>query len=250
VSEFGAEGDDPPVQAARVSLGAVGIMTAMRLRLQPAYQLRKREWCSHIDDCLENFEELAARHRHIDFYWYPRRDEAKIRIMDLAEDEPDMLSFARLVAEEVGWSNEIIANVRELRFEEMEYALPAAAGPACFAEVRGRVKERHRQRVAWRVLYRTVAPDDAFLSPHYDRQSVTISLHHNAGLPYWDYFGDIEPIFRAHGGRPHWGKKHTLTAAELRPLYPAWGDFSAVRRRMDPCGVFMTPAMRDLLGIS
>ena len=76
-----------------------------------------------------------------------------------------------------------------------------------------RVKDKHRGTVGWRVLYRTIAPDDAFLSPAYGRDTVTISLHQNAGLPYWDYFRDIEPIFRAHDGRPHWGKKHTLTAA-------------------------------------
>ena len=52
-----------------------------------------------------------------------------------------------------------------------------------------------RKQVAWRVLYRTVAPDDKFLSPAYGRQTVTISLHHNAGLPFEEYFGDIEPIF-------------------------------------------------------
>jgi hypothetical protein len=47
---------------------------------------------------------------------------------------------------------------------------------------------------------------------------VTISLHQNATLPYRDYFEDIEPMFRAYAGRPHWGKKHTLRAGEPRPL--------------------------------
>ena len=61
-------------------------------------------------------------------------------------------------------------------------------------------------------------------------------------------FGDIEPIMRAHGGRPHWAKKHTLQAAELRPLYPEWDRFAALRRRLDGGGVYMTEPMRRLLG--
>jgi FAD/FMN-containing dehydrogenase len=113
--------------------------------------------------------------------------------------------------------------------------------------VRKRIKEKHRKHVGWRVLYRTVAPDDAYLSTAYERETVTLSLHQNAGLPFWDYFKDIEPIFRAYGGRPHWGKKHTLKAADLRPLYPTWDRFLEVRRAMDPDGVFLSPYLRDLL---
>jgi FAD/FMN-containing dehydrogenase len=75
-----------------------------------------------------------------------------------------------------------------------------------------------------------------------------ISAHHNAGLPYEEYFGDIEPILQAHGGRPHWAKKHTMKAAELRPLYPKWDQFAALRRELDAAGVFMTEPMRRLLG--
>ena len=96
-----------------------------------------------------------------------------------------------------------------------------------------------------RVLYRTVASDDSYLSPAYGRDTVTISLHHNAGLPFWEYFKDIEPIFRAHGGRPHWGKKHTLTAKNLRPLYPQWERFAAVREQMDAQGMFLNPYLRQ-----
>ncbi len=143
----------------------------------------------------------------------------------------------------------MIPRNRELKFEEMEYALPAEAGPACFRDVRERVKAHHRKHVGWRLLYRLVAPDDADLSPAHGRQTATISLHQNATLPYWEYFRDIEPVFRAYGGRTHWGKKHTLTAAELRPLYPRWDDFLEVRRQTDPQGVFLSPYLRALLGV-
>lgn len=234
------------IRAARVALGTLGIFTQLRLQLVPAFQLRRHEWCTHIDTCMAHLDELIAHNRNFDFYWYPRSDEAKLRTLNPPEKITD-IPYAVCVEEEVAWSDEALPKKRTLKFEEMEYALPAEAGPACFQEVRQRMKQKHRKQVAWRVLYRTVAPDDSYLSPAYGRDSVTISLHHNAGLPFWDFFNDIEPIFRAHGGRPHWGKKHTLTARDLRPLYPQWERFAALREQMDAEGMFLNPYLRQLL---
>lgn len=247
--EVGSEDDPELVRALRAALGVLGIFASMRLRLVPVFRLRKRQWCSRAEDCLREFDDLARNHRHVDFYWYPRSDEVKIRTMDLADDSPAELPFARLLDEEVGWSNEVIPNNRELRFEEMEYSVPAERGLACFEEVRERVKAHWRQIVGWRVLYRTVAADDTLLSTAYGRPTATISLHQNNTLPFWGFFRDIEPILRACGGRPHWGKLHTLRADDLRPLYPEWERFLAIRRSCDPEGVFLTPYLRDLLGV-
>lgn len=147
----------------------------------------------------------------------------------------------------MGWGHEVLSKERHLRYDEMEYALPAEAGPTCFQEVRQRVKAKWRQFVGWRVLYRTIAADDTYLSNAYGRETVTLSLHQNTSLPYWDYFRDLEPIFLAYGGRPHWGKKHTLKAAQLRELYPEWERFQALRQRMDPEGRFLNPYLRALL---
>lgn len=68
----------------------------------------------------------------------------------------------------------------------------------------------------------------------FGRPTVAISLHQNATLPFWDYFGDIEPLFREYGGRPHRAKKHTLRAGDLRPLYPEWDRLRKIRRQMTP----------------
>ena len=96
--------------------------------------------------------------------------------------------------------------------------------------------------------YRTIKGDDMWLSPFYGRDSVTISLHQYARQPYRRLFDGAEAIFRAYGGRPHWGKLHTLTARELAPLYPRWDDFQAVRKRLDPEGIFLTPYLARLFG--
>lgn len=246
IAEYSIEQQPDFFRALRVSLGALGIFTQIRLRLVPAFQLHRAEWCTHIDDCLNHLDQLIEENRNFDFYWYPRSDEAKLRTLNPPGESP-AIPFATLQKEYTGWSNEVLPRHRDLKFEEMEYALPVEAGPACFQEVRARVKAKWRKIVGWRVLYRTVAPDDAFLSPYYERDSVTISIHHNAGMPFWEYFADIEPIFRAYGGRPHWGKKHTLKAHHLRPLYPMWDRFLELRHCFDPQGVFLNGYLRELL---
>jgi FAD/FMN-containing dehydrogenase len=236
------------IQAFRCSLGAHGIFTAVRLRLLPAFQLRRRELCTTSRDCMEHLDELAQSNRNFDFYWYPRSDQVKLRTMNPPDEFAVDLPYATVVEDRVGWSHTIISKERELKFEEMEYALPAEAGPPCFEEIRKRVLSHHRRTVAWRVLYRFVAADDAYLSTAHARETVTISLHHNAGMPYDEYFNDIEPIFRSYGGRPHWGKKHSLRAEQLRSLYPKWNAFLDVSRASDPDGVFFSPYLRSILG--
>lgn len=248
VVEWTIEEHPELLDAARVSLGLLGIFTAVRLQLQPAYRLRRREYCASTDDCLAHLDELAATHRNFDFYWYPRRDEVKLRTLNPPEAPLPSLPFARCIKEEEGFGHETIARERELKFEELEYSVPAQAGPECFQEIRHRILERHRKHVGWRVLYRLVAADEGFLSPVHCRDSVAISVHQNAGLAYQEYFDDIEFILRVHGGRPHWGKKHSLHGQRLAALYPRWADFMKLRRQLDPQDVFLAEPMAQLLG--
>lgn len=248
VVDWSVEQHPDLINAARVSMGLLGIFTAVRLQLEPTYRLRRREYCARTEDCLAHLDELADAHRNFDFYWYPRRDEVKIRTLNPPEVPPPSLPFARCIKEQEGFSHEIIARERELKFEELEYFLPADAGPECFREVRQRILQRHRKHVGWRVLYRLIARDDAFLSPVHGRDSVAISVHQNASLPYQEYFDDIEFIVRAYDGRPHWGKKHSLRAEQLAALYPRWDDFIKLRRELDPNGVFLPEPMAQLLG--
>jgi FAD/FMN-containing dehydrogenase len=248
IVEWSVEKVPDLINAARVSMGLLGIFTAVRLQLEPKYRLRRREYCARTEDCLAHLDELADAHRNFDFYWYPRRDEVKLRTLNPPEAPIPDLPYARCIQEEQEYSHEIIARERDLKFEELEYFVPAEAGPACFREIRRRVLERHRKQVGWRVLYRLVARDEGFLSPVYGRDSVAISVHQNASLAYQEYFDDIEPILRAHDGRPHWGKKHSLHGAALAALYPRWNDFMTLRRRLDPRGVFLPAPMARLLG--
>ncbi|GGA75254.1 oxidoreductase [Pseudoclavibacter endophyticus] len=252
--DAGEAHDSELTRAAQVSLGALGVLTSLTLRVRPAYELHRHNVMTHIDWVLDHFDELAASYRHVDFYWYPRSDRAQVRVLD----EPgglerggsldDLRMNGRLKREERGPSYEIIPNAREIEFDEMEYMLPREAGLAAFREVRDRVKTKHRANVAWRLLVRTIAPDRGMLSTAFERETLTIALLQNTTLDYRAYFEDVEPIFLRHGGRPHWGKKHTRAAEELGRMYPHWDRFLQLRRELDPDGVFLNDYLRSVLG--
>jgi FAD/FMN-containing dehydrogenase len=225
--------------ALRVSLGTFGIMLKMKLKLLPAFKLERRELCTNTDHCLENLDQLVEENRNFDFYWYPRSDLVKLRILNEPGEGTRELPYAQLIEEKAGWAIDVLPKERDLKFDEMEYALPAEAGPDCFLATRKIIREKFRKTVAWRVLYRTIDADDYLISPCYGRKTVTISLHQNAGFPFMEFFRTIEPVFRDFGGRPHWGKKHTLQSDEISGLYRGWNDFLIIREKMDPDGIFL-----------
>ena len=231
--------------AMRVSMGTFGIMTKMKLQLMPAFRLDRREWCTHTDNVLEHLDELIGENRNFDFYWYPRSDLVKLRILNEPGKGMQQLDFAEQVENKTGWAIEVLPKERDLKFDEIEYALPLEAGPECFREVRKRIKEKYREKVTWRLLYRTIQADDFFISPFFGRDTATISLHQNAGIPFMEYFQAFEPIFRDFGGRPHWGKKHTLQSREISSLFPRWNDFLEYRHKMDPQGVFLNEHLKS-----
>ena len=244
--EFSLGTDRDLTLAARVALGSLGIFTQLRLRLYPAFKLHRKEWCTHIEDCMINLDRLIDTNRNFDFYWYPRSDEAKLRTLNLPGEGPDDIPFAWCQKEKFGWSGEVIPRERDNKFDEIEFWLPIENGPDCFEEIRQRIKTVHRKNVGWRVLYRTVAADEAFLSGAHGRATATISMHHNASLPHDDFFRDVEPILLKYGGRPHWGKKHYRVVSDLKLLYPKWERFHEIRRDMDPDGVFMNPYLKTI----
>ena len=242
-----SESESPEIfAAARVSLGALGVASEVTLRLVPAYRLHERILREDVDACLERFEERSRRHRHCEFFWLPGRDVAEVKILDQTQAAPDPLPERRY--ERIDHSDRVLPSVREARFVELEYALPAATGLACFRELRALMQRRHPE-VVWPVEVRTVAADDVPLSPAHGRATITLSVHQAAELPYEALFADAEALLLGHGGRPHWGKWHRCTAAELAPRYPRWDEFTRVRETLDPDGTLLNDHLRALLGV-
>jgi FAD/FMN-containing dehydrogenase len=242
--------------AARLSLGLFGVVARVTLRALPAYRLHERTWVAPVEETFARLDELIAANRHCEFFWSPRDDACALKTLNPTDAPPGELPggppppgrLARYVRpERIDWSWKIYPSERTLRFNELEFAVPAEGGPGCFHELRELMRARHPE-VAWPIEYRTQRGDDIPLSPAYGRDSVTISVHQAADLPHAAFFADAEAVFRNHRGRPHWGKLHSHTARDLHALYPRLGDFLTLRARLDPHGRFLNPYLRDLLG--
>jgi FAD/FMN-containing dehydrogenase len=256
ILDCSAEADLETFRAAQVSLGALGVITAVRLQLLPRYRLHEQVSREPLDACLASLDQRIRANRHFEFFWYPADDVAFTKTLnptdrpstprpDVPATPADAAGLSSAERERVDESWRIFPTVRENRFNEMEYSVPAEHGVECFLEVRELMRRKH-PLVAWPVEYRTVAADEIFISPAQGRATVAISIHQGAELPYAAFFDDAERIFRRHHGRPHWGKLHSLTSRELCDLYPQWNRFQAVRTRLDPRGRFLNPYLRQL----
>jgi L-gulono-1,4-lactone dehydrogenase len=277
--------DGDRLRAVRVGLGALGVITELTLRVVPAFTLRGHDRTEPLEEVLDDFDERAGAHRHFELFAFPYSDRAITRTNDVVDEPPQPPSAARAWYEDrlmtthalgavcrvgrrvnatvprlnrlvtrlagertrIDAAHRIFASARDVRFTEMELAVPRAAGVTLVREVLELV-ERERLAVNFPVEVRTAAADDALLSPAHERDSVYVAVHAFAGMPFAEYFDGVWELARRHDARPHWGKRHPATAADLRALYPRWDDFQSVRAELDPHGTFTTRYMERILG--
>ena len=269
-------------KAAQVSLGALGVIAKVKLRVVPAKILHYHGQRKSLADCLKHLEEYKRENSHFEFFWFPYTDAVQAKFMNETEKQPDKSTFwgdfNKIVMEnwvygllsegcrmnprfckpvcnlsastiatinEVNYSARLFSTPRMVRFQEMEYNIPAEQAATVINEIQARI-EREQFKVHFPLECRFVHSDDIWLSPAYRRESCYLAVHMYKGMPYQDYFAHIEEIFRRYQGRPHWGKMHTRTAAELAELYPRWHDFRRVRAALDPQGMFLNDYVRAL----
>ena len=272
------------LRVARVGIGALGLISTITLRVVPAFHLRVVEKPRRYDEVIEGFDDLVADNDHFEFFYVPhtdwtltKRNQRNLEPIEprsrLAAWQQDMLwsnhafglvnrvaaarpsltpRLARLVPSsgEVHYNDRsyrVFASPRKVRFVEMEYAVPLEATTAALAEVRGWIDSTGSPTM-FPVEVRAVAGDDIPLSTAHGRPTGYIAVHVYRGTPHETYFRAVESIMRAHGGRPHWGKMHFRTAADLAPDYPDWDAFQAVRQANDPDGVFANAYTDRVLG--
>ena len=268
--------------AARVSLGALGILTEVRLEARPLYKLKRRTWVAPVEEMLESLPELAAKNRNFEFYYIPYSGMA-LGISNNETDEPetptpvneddDGLRQLKMLEDWLGWSpslrrwtirkilsgmepeervdysHKTLSTERGVRFNEMEYHLPREAGAEALREIIDTI-EKNGIKVFFPIEFRTTAPDDIWLSPFYGRESCSIAVHQFHEWDYKPYFAAIEPIYRRHEGRPHWGKLNTLKAGDFAALYPKWKEFLEVRSELDPEGRFLNPYLKSVFDVA
>jgi FAD/FMN-containing dehydrogenase len=150
-------------------------------------------------------------------------------------------------SEHAGDSYAVLAHPRTVRFNEMEYTVPAEAGPECLRAILAEIRARDLP-ICFPIECRFIRADDVWLSMFHERAGFSISIHQFQDEDWRPYFAAIEPIFWKFEGRPHWGKLHSLDAARLAPLYPHWSDFQRVRRSLDPRGRLVNAHLARILG--
>ncbi|MEW2156114.1 D-arabinono-1,4-lactone oxidase [Streptomyces sp. NPDC007189] len=281
-----SEKENPEVfAAARIGLGALGIVTAITFAVEPLFLLTAREEPMPLDRVLAEFDQLWAENEHFEFYWFPHTGNTNTKrnnrsagpeqpVGQLAgwfEDEflsngvfqvaqwvgraapATIPAIARISSKALSARTytdipyKVFTSPRRVRFVEMEYAVPRAALVDTLRELKGMV-ERSGLRVSFPVEVRTAPADDITLSTASGRDSAYIAVHMFRGAPYQAYFTAAERIFTAHEGRPHWGKVHTRDAEYLARVYPRFGEFTALRDRLDPERLFHNAYLRRVLG--
>jgi L-gulono-1,4-lactone dehydrogenase len=280
-----SEEDPALLRAARVGLGALGVVAEVTLRCVPAFRLCGIDAPAPLGETLERFEELSNANDHFELYVFPHARTALTRTNNRTEEAPrprarkrayvnDVLltnrtfelfcrigrrvpsqipRINRLVtrlagsSRRVDRSDRIFTSPRLVRFTEMEYALPRERTVEAVRRVLELVP-RNRFAVPFPIEVRTVAADDALLSTAAGRDSGYVAVHMFEGMAFEPYFRAVEAVMDELDGRPHWGKRHFQSAATLRERYPEWDGFQAVRRRLDPGGRFANAYTDRVLG--
>ena len=263
--------------AARVNLGALGIVTQIRMQNRKAFKLKKREWTAPTEELLRDFDTLASKHRQFEIFPLVYSDYSlalaideteqpvgqtvvpaqEVELADLRPLGIDALPADKIamnnalaenaqISEAVDLSYKVLSNIRSNPFNEMEYSVPANNSAECVREILKTIYDEAID-VAFPLEYRYVSPEDPWLSMAYGEEPhATISIHRSAFEDYRPYFNRIEPIFRRYGGRPHWGKVHSLGHNELNELYPRFTDFKEIRKALDPNGRLLNNHLRKL----
>ncbi|MHA7650978.1 D-arabinono-1,4-lactone oxidase [Mycobacterium sp. ML4] len=277
-----SEGDD--YLAARVSLGALGVISQVTLKVVPLFTLHREDELRPLSTTLDRLDADVDGNDHFEFFVFPYGDTALTRTTRRSNEEPrpgpewkkslgeqlenTVLNLIcrtgrrvpsaaprlnRLITslmspssvQDRGWK--VYASARNVKFTEMEYAIPREHGRAAVQRVIDLVRRRNLP-IMFPLEVRFSAPDDAFLSTANGRDTCYIAVHQFSGMEFETYFRAVEEIMDSYQGRPHWGKRHYQTAATLRGRYPDWDRFIAVRDRLDPDRVFRNDYTRRVLG--
>jgi FAD-linked oxidoreductase len=273
--------------AARLGLGALGVIVDITMQCVPAFLLHAVEKPERLASVLDNFEARAAAVDHFEFYWFPHTEtvltktntrlpaDAAVQPLGAARRWVDDSLLANGVfavtcgvgraipaavpginriatrltgnREFTDVSTSVFTTTRSVRFREMEYALPRAAVPQALRDIRQLISSRG-WKISFPIEVRAAAADNLWMSTAYGRETGYIAVHRYWREDYREYFAAVERIMRQFGGRPHWGKIHTLNSTVLGELYPHHGDFVALRDRLDSDRVFANPYLTRVLG--
>ena len=272
-------------QAARIGLGALGVLTAVTLRVVPAFLLTAREEPMTWAEVIARLDELASDNEHFEFYWFPHTDGCLTKRNNRSDGPARPLPRWRHQLDDEFLSNtlfgatcrlgqrypavipaingiagkalsartytdaayRVFTSPRRVRFKEQEYAIPREYLAEALTAIRG-LFARHDWRISFPIEVRVSPGDDAWLSTAYGRSTAYIAIHVFHTTPHEEYFREVEAVMTGLGGRPHWGKLHTRDAEYLRGSYPRFSDFVTLRDQLDPARRFGNSYLEQVLG--
>jgi L-gulonolactone oxidase len=288
VVEVSPTSDPELFEAARVGIGAFGIITAVTLQCEPLFTLTAVEEPMPLARVLEEFDSLADGNEHFEFYWFPHTDIALTKRNNRrpkpGEPAKPLPRWREWVDDEL-MSNGLFEVIQRLGYRRSS-AIPAfnrlsarALSARTFTDVSHRVfvsprRVRFRELeyavprehlveifravrdwidridavISFPIEVRVAASDDLWLSTASGRASGYVAVHQWHRVDYEPYFRAVEAIAGEVAGRPHWGKLHWLDADALRARYPRFGDAMRVRDRVDPNRVFANRYTRQVFG--
>jgi L-gulono-1,4-lactone dehydrogenase len=273
--------------AVALGLGALGILVEVTLQCVPAFVLHAVDAPAPLDHVLADLDDRVSAADHFEYYWFPHTEVAltktNTRMPESAPRHPlpavgkwideELLSngvyrvvcfvgagvpaivpsFSRLAVKLTGdreytdLSHRVLTQDRGVRFREMEYGLPVENVRPAFQAVRALIHEKGWD-ISFPIEVRFAREDDLWLSTASGRPSGYIAVHRYYREDPTAYFEAVEQIMIGYGGRPHWGKLHSMDAAMLNERYPRFGDFVALRDRLDPGRMFQNAYLERVLG--
>lgn len=261
------DNNDPDFAGAVVSIGALGVITRITLRIEPTFQMRQDIYENLTwPRMLASFDEITGAGYSVSLNpdW-SRGGTCRIRVKSRAVQAPEQIAGARRIHEmnvhvgatecdgSVGiWYNRLphfLLDFTPSYGDELqsEYLLAREHAPAALDALRG------ASRIFASALYstevRTMSSDELWLSPAYERHTVGIHFTwHRDPNTVVRLLPRIEAILAPFAVRPHWGKLFTMSGAEVRALYPRMGEFLALRDRFDPNRRFTNAYSERVLG--
>jgi FAD-linked oxidoreductase len=273
-------------KCAQLSLGSLGVITRMKMRCKEAYNLELDIRKEKLSDVLANLDKIVNENRHFEFYSIPNSQWSQTKRSNIVGEKAGHTSkFSAFINDIVleNWalqllcsvnkaipsssktisnligsfisnekkvqqSHKVFSTVRNVKFTEMEYNIPYESYQEVVKEML-KLIDKNNYHISFPQEHRFVQADDIYLSPAHNRNSAYIASHVYKGMDNTRYFKDLEDLFVAHGGRPHWGKMHTRDASFFRKAYPKFDDFLQVRSKHDPNGIFLNDHLKKVFGV-
>lgn len=277
-------GEDDLSKALVVSVGLLGILVTVTIKVIPLYSLAYTSERKNFYDEINKFSKTIRENRHAEWFYFPGSETIQVKKMNMVEIkkqspfqkkidelkihflENNLFSVAsnivklkptlalsvsklssKLISEDsrVGLSYEIFPTPRKVKFVETEYAIPIQHFEACIEEVHHAFTNRQFD-VHFPIECRTTAGEEGFLSPTQGKESAFIAFHMYKGMDEGPYFQWVHNLLERYEGRPHWGKMNRYNAKNIQKFYPEAEKFNEIRKIHDPHNVFLTTYFQQI----